>query len=157
MKTSTIRDLLTEHPFFADMDPAHMDLLAGCGSNIHFDAGTYIARQGDEANHFYAVRQGRAAIEVFAPGRGAVVVETLTEGGILGWSWLFPPYRWQFDARAVELTRAIAFDATCLRGKCERDAQLGYDFMRRFAQMMLRRLQSTRLQLLDVYGDATRK
>jgi CRP-like cAMP-binding protein len=116
----------------------------------------YIAREDDAADHFYAVRSGKVAIEVFAPGRGAAVLETLDAGAIVGWSWLFPPYRWAFDVRAVELTRAIAFDGACLRGKCERDPALGYDFMKRFARIMMQRFRTTRLQLLDVYGDARR-
>jgi CRP-like cAMP-binding protein len=71
---------------------------------------------------------------------------------VLGWSWLFPPYRWHFDARALELTRAIALDGKCLREKCEEDHDLGYELVKRVAQIIMERLQATRLQLLDVYG-----
>ena len=71
---------------------------------------------------------------------------------MLGWSWLFPPYRWQFDARATAETSAIALDGACLRGKCDDDSALGYRLMQRFAQLIQQRLQQTRLQLLDVYG-----
>jgi hypothetical protein len=81
-----------------------------------------------------------------------MTIETIGEGEVLGWSWLFPPYRWQFDAQAVGLVRAIAFDGRCLRGKCEEDHDLGYWLMQRFAQVMSQRLQATRLQLLDLYG-----
>ncbi len=80
------------------------------------------------------------------------MIATLGEGAVVGWSWLFPPYRWSFDARALELTRTVAFDGACLRGKCEADTTLGYELMQRFAAVMLDRLQATRLQLLDVYG-----
>ena len=83
-----------------------------------------------------------------------MTIETLEAGEVLGWSWLFPPYRWHFDARALSLVRATIFDGACLRGKCEEDAQLGYDLMSRFAQVVIERLQSTRLRLLDVYGYA---
>ncbi len=78
--------------------------------------------------------------------------QTVAEGDVLGWSWLFPPYRWVFDAQALELTRALVFDGTCLRGKCEDDHNLGYELMKRFAHVVVQRLQATRLQLLDVYG-----
>jgi CRP/FNR family cyclic AMP-dependent transcriptional regulator len=63
-----------------------------------------------------------------------------------------PPYRWTYDARALELVRAIAMDATCLRDKCEADHDLGYELMKRFMPVMVERLHSTRLQMLDVYG-----
>jgi CRP/FNR family cyclic AMP-dependent transcriptional regulator len=68
-----------------------------------------------------------------------------------------PPYRWHFDARAVELTRAIALDGECLRGKCEEDHDLGYEIMKRFALVIAERLEATRLQLLDVYGNGPKK
>jgi len=102
------------------------------------------------------LRHGGVALETFVPARGAVVIETIEAGEVVGWSWLFPPYQWHFDARAVSLVRATSFDGVCLRGKCETDPQLGYDLMSRFAQVMIRRLQWTRLRLLDVYGDGHR-
>jgi CRP-like cAMP-binding protein len=95
------------------------------------------------------------ALEIVAPQRGPIIVETLGEGDILGWSWLIPPYNWHFDARAVELTRAIALDGKCLRTKCEADHDLGYELLKRFTNIMEQRLEATRLQLLDIYGDNT--
>jgi CRP-like cAMP-binding protein len=83
-----------------------------------------------------------------------LTIETLGEGDLLGWSWLFPPYRWQFDALAIEAVRAIAMDGKCLREKCEKDHDLGYDLMKRFSRIMTLRLQAARLQLLDIYGDS---
>ncbi len=81
------------------------------------------------------------------------MIETIEAGEVIGWSWLFPPYRWHFDARALAPVRATRFDGACLRGKCEADPALGYDLMSRFAQVLIERLQWTRLRLLDVYGD----
>ena len=95
------------------------------------------------------------AIETFVPRRGAVVIETLHEGDLLGWSWLFPPYRNAFDARAITTTHTISFDGACLRGKADADPALGYALMKLFSAVMLERLQETRVRLLDLYGDAT--
>jgi hypothetical protein len=95
-------------------------------------------------------------LEIFAPGRGAVTIQTVDEGDVVGWSWLFPPFRWHFDARALDSVRAVAFDGACLRDKCDDDHSLGYELLRRFSPVMLARLQATRLQLLDVYGNGSR-
>ncbi len=95
---------------------------------------------------------GRVALEVNVPGRGPFQLESCGEGGVLGWSWLFPPYKWHFDARAVGLVGALAFDGACLRGKCEGDHDLGYELHRRFEAVLIDRLQATRLRLLDLYG-----
>ena len=92
------------------------------------------------------------ALELVAPGREPTVFATLGEGEIVGASWLIPPYRWSFDARAVTLTRAIGIDAACLRGKCDADPRLGYEMMKRFLPVFVKRLHETRLQVLDVYG-----
>jgi CRP/FNR family transcriptional regulator, cyclic AMP receptor protein len=148
--------LLSEHPFFKDMKDPYRALIAGCGKNVVFDAGQLLAKTDDPANDFFAIRHGRVTIELHAPERGPLILQTVEAGDILGWSWLFPPYRWTFDLRAIEQVRAVSFDGKCLRGKCERDPAMGYDFMKRFAQVFMQRLQATRLQLLDLYGTASR-
>jgi CRP/FNR family transcriptional regulator, cyclic AMP receptor protein len=148
----TLEPLLAEHPFFKGLEPRFLELLVGCASNVRFEAEQYIFRQGEAANRFYLLRAGCVALELYAPGRGAVTVETLDEGDVLGWSWLIPPYQRQFNARALETTRAFAFDAECLRRKCEEDHALGYEMMKRFSTMIVDRLTGAYLQLMDVYG-----
>ena len=150
----TIETLLHDVPLFQGLTPGALELIAGCGSNVHFQEGELVFRDGEEADTFYVLRHGSVALETFVPARGPVTIETLEAGEVLGWSWLFPPYRWQFDARALSPVRATSFDGACLRGKCENDPQLGYDLMSRFAQVVIARLQWTRMRLLDVYGYA---
>lgn len=144
--------ILPEQPFFKDMDPQLLDIIAGCASNVRFAADDWIFQEGENAAQFYLIRHGKVALKAFVPGRGEVTIETIGEGEVLGWSWLFPPYRWHFGARTLELTRAIAFDGACLRMKAEANHDLGYELLKRFSQTIIERLQATRLQLLDVYG-----
>ena len=148
--------ILTEHPFLAGIDSEYIKLLVGCASNVVFRPGEFIFREGDEANAFYFIRHGKVVVETFVPQKGPVVIQTREEGEILGWSWLVPPYRWHFDARAFELTRAIALDGKCLRDKCESDHGLGYELMKRFTLIIAERLEATRLQLLDIYGNSNK-
>jgi len=143
--------IITEHPFFAGMTPEHLRLLAGCASNARFNAGQFVLREGEEANEFYLIRHGKVGLEVYTPNRGALTIQTLGEGEILGFSWLVSPHRWRFDARCIELTRAIALDGKCLREKSESDCRLGYELLKRFSHVMVEHLQSARLQLLNVY------
>jgi len=150
----TLEQLIAGAPLFAGLAGEHIQLIAGCARNERFAAGEYLHREGEAADRFYLIREGAVAIEIDAPGRGALVIETLQHGDVAGWSWLFEPYRWQLDARVVEPTRAVGFDATCLRGKCDADHELGFQLMRRFAASLTEALQATRLQLLDVYGHA---
>ena len=150
---SNIETLLHEVPLFAGLEPAQLELIAGCGSNVHADDDEVLFRQGDPADTFYVIRHGSVALETFVPSRGGLTIETLEAGEVLGWSWLFEPYRWHFDARALTPVRATAFDAACLRGKCEADPELGYALMSRFAGVLIERLQWTRLRLLDIYGN----
>ena len=145
---------LLEHPFFKGLAPDHGKLIVGCAKNVRFEAGDYLLREGEPADWFYLVRHGRVALELKSPGRAPVTIQTIREGEVAGVSWLIPPYRWTYDARAMELTRALALDAKCLRGKCEEDHHLGYDLMKRFMPVLIQRLQATRLQLLDLYGAA---
>ncbi|MBA4311844.1 MAG: Crp/Fnr family transcriptional regulator [Chlorobiaceae bacterium] len=147
----TLEPLLSEHPFLKGLDPKHLQLITGCASNVRFDAGQIIFREGEEADQFYIIRNGKVTLQIYTPGRGSIIIDALTEGDILGWSWLIPPYQWRFDAVAGELTRAIALDGKCLRNKCESDHDLGYELLKRFASIVDSRLESTRLRLLDMY------
>jgi CRP-like cAMP-binding protein len=147
-----MEQLLAEQPLFAALEPKIGQIVSGCARNCRFEAGAYVFHEGDAANEFYLIRHGRVALEVAAAGQSTVVFNTLGPGEVLGASWLIPPYKWMFDARAVELTRAIGIDAKCLRGKCEADHDLGYEMMKRFLPVFVRRLHETRLQILDVYG-----
>jgi CRP/FNR family transcriptional regulator, cyclic AMP receptor protein len=147
-----IDQIVGESPVFDGLTEDRLELIAGCASNVGFAAGERLFREGEPADVFYLVRRGRVALSMHVPARGSVVIETLDPGEIVGWSWLFPPHVWQFDARAVDDVRAVEFDGACLRGKCESDHALGYELMRRFAAVMIDRLQHTRLRLLDLYG-----
>jgi CRP-like cAMP-binding protein len=149
----TFEKVLAEHPFFKDLAGPHLDIVVGCVANATFDPGQFIFREGQPADHFYLVREGRVAVEVFVPNKGAVTVETIEGGEVLGWSWLFPPYLAHFDARALNAVRALALDGACLRTKCEKDPVLGYELMKRFNQVVISRLEATRMQLLDLYGN----
>ncbi|MFT4584698.1 MAG: CRP/FNR family cyclic AMP-dependent transcriptional regulator [Gammaproteobacteria bacterium] len=146
-------DVLRQHPFIEGLEDDVTDLIAKCAKNVVFQAGEYIFREGGTADYFYLIRHGTVALETFVPGRGPISFLTIKSGEMLGVSWLIPPYRWTFDARAVELTRAIAFECKCLRNKCEADHHVGYEMMKRFITPLLERLQMARLQSVDVYGD----
>jgi CRP/FNR family cyclic AMP-dependent transcriptional regulator len=150
----TLDALITESPVFQGLDDDELELIAGCASNVVVPAGERLFREGDPADTFYLVRHGLVALDAYVPSRGQVTVETVGAGEIVGWSWLLPPYRWHFTGRTVEALRAVQFDGACLRGKCEDDPLLGYDLLTRFSQVLVGRLQATRLQLMDVYGDS---
>jgi len=147
-----LEHILRQHAFFADFAPEHGALVAGCARNHRFDPGDYLFREGDAADEFFLIRHGKVALEIAAPGQAPIVFATLGPGDIVGEAWLVPPYRWTIDARAIELVRAVGIDAACLRGKCEADHHLGYEMMKRFMPVFIRRLHATQLQILDVYG-----
>jgi CRP-like cAMP-binding protein len=147
----TLDAVVLDAPVFAGLEPRYAAQLAGCAATAGFARGEPVFREGDPADVFYVLRRGRVALELFVPGRGAVTIETLEPGEVVGWSWLFPPHRWHFDARAITAVRAVAVDGACLRGKCDEDTALGYELMRRFSAVMIERLQATRVRLLDLY------
>jgi CRP/FNR family transcriptional regulator, cyclic AMP receptor protein len=148
----TLEDLINGAPMFSGLAPAHLELIAGCAQNQHVAADTLLLRDGEPADRFYLIRRGSVVLEVHAPGRGQLLIETLHPGDVVGWSWLFAPYRWQLDGRVTEPSDLVSFDGACLRAKCQADHELGYQLMSRFAANLVQRLQATRFQLLDVYG-----
>jgi len=153
----TLEGLLARHPFFEDLPEPDLKLIAGCGRNVAFREGQTVFREGEAANEFYLLREGVIRIEINSPRLGPITIQTVHAGEVLGWSWLFPPYRWHFDAHVMEAGRGTCLNGKCLREKLERDPQLGFALMKRFNGILLQRLQSTRLQLIEAYEGATEK
>lgn len=149
----TLEPVLAEHPFFAGLEPEYMKLMVGCAKNVRFEDGQFLFHEGGPADQFFLIRQGKVALEMGAPNKAPIIVDTIEENGVLGWSWLLPPYQWHFDAVALGLVRAVALDGRCLRQKFKRDHELGYEMCKRFFQVVANRLQQTRMQLMDVYGN----
>ena len=149
---TNLEPILKEHPFFSGMGGADIALISGCARNARFKSGETIVKEGDPADEFFLIREGRVAVALPSPNGGRLTIETLDSGEVAGWSWLFPPNFWQFDLLAVASTRALLIDGRCLRGKCEEDPRLGYDLMKRFSRIMVDRLTAVRLQAIDLYG-----
>lgn len=148
----SLERLLVDHPFFAGLSAEHAAVLVGCATNVRFEQGEFLCREGEPADYFYLLRHGRVSLDLFVPQKGPVRIQTLDPGEVVGWSWLVEPYTWHFDARAMEPVVAVSLDGTCLRGKCDDDPRLGYALYKRIAHIMQQRLYSARLGLLDLYG-----
>jgi CRP/FNR family transcriptional regulator, cyclic AMP receptor protein len=154
-KLQTPDHLIRSHPFWRGLDLRYFPLLNECAALVEFGANEPIFHAGIEADFFYLICTGRVSLEAFVPGQGAVTIETLASGQALGWSWLFSPYRWYFSAHSIELTKAVAFSAHGLRNYAGKNHDFGYELTRRVSQVMLQRLQATRLNLLEFYAAPT--
>ncbi|MGB7435884.1 MAG: cyclic nucleotide-binding domain-containing protein [Candidatus Acidiferrum sp.] len=148
----SLQSTIKNHPFFAEMPEKHLEFIAGCAKNVAFPELHTVFQEGDPANEFFFIREGLVSVELVVPHRGATTIQTVGQGEILGWSWVSPPYRWHFTARTLQRTRALVFDAKCLRNKCDKDHDLGYELLNRFIGVVCARLDATRLQLMDIYG-----
>ncbi len=144
--------VLVKHPFFHGLSSRHLEIIGECASRVNVSAGQYLFREQDEADQFYLITHGQVAVEVFKPSRGPITILTMGAGEALGWLWFEKPYHWHFDARALQLTRLIALDVKCLMHKCDKDAELGYALMKRYAHMLAAGFRTTVLQLVDMYG-----
>jgi CRP/FNR family transcriptional regulator, cyclic AMP receptor protein len=149
---TTMNELLTSHRLFSGLAPAQIDFVTGCARNVAFAPGEFLFREGDPADTMYLVRRGHVSIDVHQPGHGPITIETVADGDTVGWSWIVAPYRWTFDARALDAVGSIALDAACLRDKTLQDPSFGVALLSLVAAELLRRLQATRLRLLDLYG-----
>ncbi|WP_018637922.1 cyclic nucleotide-binding domain-containing protein [Parafrankia elaeagni] len=141
---------------FAGMRPEHLAVLDGCAHEMTFGTGEVLFREGEVADTLHLVRAGTVAIEMFVPARGAITIETVGAGDVVGWSWLFPPYRLRFDARALTAVETAAVGAGCLRARIAEDPELGCDLLFHLARVLAGRLSATRMRLLDVYRNPAR-
>jgi CRP/FNR family cyclic AMP-dependent transcriptional regulator len=143
------------HPFFVGIKDEQLRIIAELSMLTKFDENELIFREGDSANRFYLINEGKVSLETRVEGRGMIVVDQISSGDVLGWSWLFEPYVWQFDARTLEPTTAWFVYGTRLREECEGNPELGYEVMKRISGVLLHRLQSTRRRLVYLAGLTT--
>ncbi|MDJ0952251.1 MAG: cyclic nucleotide-binding domain-containing protein [Acidimicrobiia bacterium] len=153
MDTENLIKVLDEQSFFTGLSPEQMVVLASTAAEVDYSGGVEVFEEGGRADAAYLILEGAVALELHVTNRAHHIVQTLHESEVLGWGWLFPPHRWSFSARTLEPTKVVRFDAIQLRAAWESDCELGYEMMKRFAQVMTGRLAATRLQLVDFYGD----
>jgi len=153
MSSSSIRESLGEYPFLDELPEPWLDLVAELGHRVSYPTGYRLFAEGGPAEYFWLLTSGDVGLDIHVPGRGNVLIETIHPGSVLGWSWMFPPYRWHFGAVAAGGTvHAIQFFGVDLIRACRKDPALGMDLMQRFVGVVVNRLQATRLRLLDLYG-----
>lgn len=147
MTTSSLEATIASHPLTRGMTERHRRILSESAMEVEFVPGEQVFRMGDDANRFYLILNGAVQITSRDEHGQPVVIQEVHGGEVLGWSWLFPPYTWNFDAQATTPTRAIFFYGTRLRAQCDEDHDFGYEMLKRMSQILLERLQSTRRQL----------
>jgi CRP/FNR family cyclic AMP-dependent transcriptional regulator len=155
MPSPTTLELLADHPFLTGLPAVWLGRLSSFGRPSYRPAGHRYFHEGRPAERFWLLRSGRVALDFAVPGRGDIVIETIGAGGVLGWSWLFPPYRWHFGAVAAEPVQAIELEAAGVRRLIDEDAAFARDLDRRFMAVMLDRLQAARRRLADLYAYPT--
>jgi CRP/FNR family transcriptional regulator, cyclic AMP receptor protein len=142
--TESLRSLIAKHPFFDGFKDHQLDLLARSAMRTKFEAGQALFQKGDPANRFYVILEGEVILESSDKNGGVHELQRLQPGDVLGWSWLFPPYYWHFDAVATKPTDAVFFYGTRLREECEKDRDFGFELLKRVSQVVIARLQTTR-------------
>jgi len=149
---TSVRELLGDYPFLDELPQPWLDRLADLGHRVSYPTGLRLFNEGDHAEHFWLINSGSVGLDLHVPGRGHVLIDTIHSGSVLGWSWLFPPYRWHFGAVAARQVHAIQFSGVKVMALCREDPSGGMDLMRRFMGVVVDRLQATRIRLLDLYG-----
>jgi CRP-like cAMP-binding protein len=140
---------ISEHPFLRGLSPGFLEAIS-VGAKPHvYATDQLLLREGEEANQLFLIYSGKVALEVNLPDRPKLTIETVGGGEVVGWSWSIEPRRYEHDARALKTTRAIGLNAAVLRGACEADPSMGYQFIQRLLAVVADRLVNTRLQLVD--------
>jgi CRP/FNR family transcriptional regulator, cyclic AMP receptor protein len=141
-------EALARHPFLHGMSPDHLAVLAEAARDVTFPDRHRLFEDGGSAGRFWLIQSGHVALDLHVPGQGRMKIDTIGMGELVGWSWLFPPYRWAFGAVADGPVEAFEIDGRAVRARCESDPALGYELTRRLAYVVARRLQATRVRLI---------
>jgi CRP/FNR family transcriptional regulator, cyclic AMP receptor protein len=154
MNQSEIVRLLSEQSFFADLSDDHINWLAGKAVESRFEVDQLVARQGDRAERFFLLLEGSLGVEIPAIAGPKLEVTQLGPGQIFGWSWLIRPFKWHFNARALEPTRVLDFDGKAILEHCEDDPEFGYALFKLFSYLMATRLESAQRKMMDQWAPA---
>ena len=152
MTKGSIEDYLSDHAFFSGMDNSYVKFLSDSANELQMKTGDVLFQYGKPADKFYLLRQGKVSIQVPALMGPALDIQTLGDDQILGWSWLIPPYRWSFLARALEDSDLIEFDGSAILARCQEDPKFGYELFKRFASLMSERLDAARQKMMDQWN-----
>jgi CRP-like cAMP-binding protein len=153
--SQSLYDLIERQPFFKGLDSRQLKLLTGLALEIKFEPGQAIFAEGSPANRFYLIVEGQVVVESEKEDHSVIPIQTLGPGDALGWSWLFPPYYLHFSARAVKPARTIFFYGTRLREYCEQDHELGFQLMKRIAELATQSLHATQQRLMNYIATKT--
>ena len=146
---------LAVHPFLHGMPGDQLAVLAQAARDVKLPTRHRLFEDGGHASRFWLIQSGCVALDLNIPGQGRTRIETLGIGELLGWSWLFPPFRWAFGAVAIGPVEAFEFDGRAVRAYCAADPALGYELTQRLARVIARRLQATRIRLISVSAQLT--
>ena len=142
---------LRSHSFVKTFSSETVDLLATNAKMVIFEPGHLILSYQQPAEHLWLLTEGQVVLSSLLPGAQKQTIETLNAPAVLGWSWLLEPYRWHFDATARHQVSAIEINAKVLREHMNNDAQLSSELYPKFFELVVERLQASRLQSLDIY------
>jgi CRP-like cAMP-binding protein len=145
----SIENYLSAHSFFSGLEDDFMKFLSDSARETRIKEGDVLFRQGKPADKFYLLRRGQVSVQVPALVGPTLELQVLGEDQMLGWSWLIPPYRWNFQARALEDSELLEFDGSAILARCEEDPKFGYELFKRFAALMSERLDSARQKIMD--------
>ena len=143
---------LAAHPFLHGMSADQLGLLADAARDVSFPARYRLFEDGGYATRFWLIQAGHVSLDLHVPGEGPVVIESIGMGELLGWSWLFPPYKWAFGAVAASAVEAFEFDAPAVRELCAAHCELSHEFNQRVTRVLAKRLQATRIRLIARSG-----
>jgi CRP-like cAMP-binding protein len=154
--TQSLLQVLQQHPFVADFQPAHVQRLAAMARQVQFAEGQVIFHEGDDYGVFYLLTDGMVALEIEAPGH-VLRVQTLYGGDEFDWSALLPHAGKHFQARALTPVTALAFEGEQLLASFKVDPEFGMAFMLQLLGVVSERLRASRVQLLDMYSPEARR
>lgn len=152
MSDESVASMLASNELFEGLPEDVLEVLARHAEERRLERNAILFGHGDPAREFFLLRSGAVVIEVPAISGPSLEVQHLGPGEVLGWSWLIPPYRWSFQARAEEPTELLAFDGEAVRARCEADAAFGYAVLRRFSSLMSERLEAARLTMMEEWN-----
>jgi CRP-like cAMP-binding protein len=150
----TTIEALRQCGVFGGLSDAELEAVASIVVKRELEPGAIIFHEGDRAEEFYILLEGRVALQMSLPSSQSasvrrVTIDIMSPTQVFGWSAVVPPHEYTLAAVCLQRAEILAVDGAKLEQVLLSNPQAGFSVMKGFIGVVASRLTDTRHVLVS--------